>query len=172
MTAFSLRRLWQAAHIFPETAQAISMFRTICKVSKNFISCGAAGWCLEISWTCLDAWRRKDPKLKGVTSAWMFPIYGCAAFFQPLFQLLRTLPVPVRGSLYSLAIFAAEYTSGSCLSRSGRCPWDYSRCRFHIRGLIRLDYFFVWFLTGLLFERLLTRKTHPSSPFPADGRGR
>ncbi len=131
------------------------MFRAINHLAKNFITCGLAGWCLEIFWTCLDSWRKKDPKIKGTTSAWMFPIYGCAALLKPLCLMLRAFPAAIRGTLYSIAIFSAEYVSGNYLSRQGRCPWDYSRSRFHINGLIRLDYFFVWLFAGLLFERLL-----------------
>ena len=44
---------------------------------KNFLKCGLTGWCMEISFTALDSLRRRDMTLKGCTSLWMFPIYGC-----------------------------------------------------------------------------------------------
>ena len=42
------------------------------------------------------------------------------------------------------------------------CPWDYSRARSNIQGVIRLDYAPVWFLTGLLYERLLQKEAKTS----------
>ena len=47
---------------------------------KTFIQCGILGWGMEILWTGLDSFRRRDFKLTGHSSLWMFPIYGCAAF--------------------------------------------------------------------------------------------
>lgn len=46
----------------------------------NFIHCGLLGWCLEILFTAFHSFRRRDFKLSGITSIWMFPIYGMAAF--------------------------------------------------------------------------------------------
>lgn len=54
-------------------------------------------------------------------------------------------------------IFSAEFLSGTFLRRRKLCPWDYSRSRYHIGRVIRLDYAPCWFITGLLFERLLCR---------------
>lgn len=51
-------------------------------------------------------------------------------------------------------IFAVEYAAGTYLKRRGRCPWDYSRAKTNIDGVIRLDFAPLWFFTGLLFERL------------------
>lgn len=55
-----------------------------------------------------------------------------------------------------LHIFLGEYVFGSFLKKRKMCPWDYSNSNFHINGLIRLDYAPVWFLTGLLYEKLLS----------------
>jgi hypothetical protein len=46
---------------------------------KNFLKCGLTGWCMEIIFTALHSLRGTDKTLKGVTSLWMFPVYGCAA---------------------------------------------------------------------------------------------
>lgn len=135
---------------------------------KNFIRCGAVGWCAEITFTALGALRRRELPLIGQTSLWMFPIYGCAAFFKPVFSLLKHCHLIVRGSIYALAIFGAEYASGRILSRHGLCPWNYNRHHWHINGLIRIDFFPYWFFAGLLFEHILTDQTSvrtaPSSP--------
>lgn len=132
--------------------------KLIYKFIHNFIVCGVAGWCMEIFFTALHSLRRRDLKLKGTTSIWMFPIYGAASLLAPLFRLMRHKSLWLRGFTYMALIFFAEFTAGSLLSRRALCPWDYSRSRFHIKRLVRLDYAPNWFGAGLLFERLLTRK--------------
>ena len=91
---------------------------------------------MEITFTALGALRRRELPLIGQTSLWMFPIYGCAAFFQPAFLLLRHCHLLVRGTVYALSIFGAEYTSGRFLKKHELCPWNYNRCRWHVNGLI------------------------------------
>lgn len=130
----------------------------------NFIKCGVSGWCIEIIFTALGALRRREMPLMGQTSLWMFPIYGSAAFFKPVFMLLRHFPMALRGCIYALSIYAAEFFSGRFLSSRKACPWNYSRHRWHIGGLIRLDYFPFWFFAGLIFEKLLT--AHPMRETP------
>lgn len=128
------------------------------KFIKNFLYCGLAGWCMEIIFTAMNSLRRRDYKLAGTTSIWMFPIYGCAAFLDPIRKLLKNKPFWVRGLSYMSLIFSVEYLSGKLLSRHDLCPWDYGRSRFHIQRLIRLDYAPNWFGAGLLFEYILGRK--------------
>lgn len=125
---------------------------------RNFLRCGIMGWCMEIFFTSLDALRRRDFKLQGKTSLWMFPIYGCAALFSPIHHLLRRRSVWVRGLTYMSLIFSGEYLSGSLLSKHTICPWDYSQSRFHIKRIIRLDYAPIWFGAGLIFEKILLPK--------------
>ncbi len=126
--------------------------------SKNFCICGLTGWCMEILFTSFESFRRKDKKLLGQTSAWMFPIYGCAALIKPLYRYTRRFPVFARGGIYSLAILTGEFVSGRLLKKHGCCPWDYSRARLNVQGLIRLDYAPLWMGAGLLFERILKCK--------------
>ncbi len=131
------------------------MLKSAKKFLYNFMLCGSVGWCLEILFTALNSLRRREFKLMGVTSLWMFPIYGAASLLTPLFHLMRHRPVWLRGLTYMTLIFSAEYAAGSLLQRCRLCPWDYSRSRCHIKGVIRLDYAPNWFGAGLLFERLL-----------------
>ena len=131
----------------------------------NFLKCGLTGWCLEIIFTALHSLQKRDLKLMGHTSLWMFPIYGSACLLKPVFQLLRNIPVILRGSIYALCIFAGEYLTGQFLDKRKVCPWNYERSRWHIRKVVRLDYFPNWFLAGLLFERLLSER---SFQFPDD----
>lgn len=123
--------------------------------AKNFLKCGLTGWCIEIVFTALGSLRSRDFTLRGNTSLWMFPIYGCAAAIAPVSRLLKKKPPLVRGLVYMSLIFTAEYASGCILSRRRLCPWDYGKSRWHVKRVIRLDYAPFWFGAGLLFERLL-----------------
>lgn len=122
---------------------------------SDFMKCGILGWCLEILFTALHSLRKRDFSLKGSTSLWMFPIYGSIALLKPVFFSVRQMPVFFRGLFYSAFIFCGEFLTGSILQKNKCCPWNYSRHKWHIKGIIRLDYFPVWFLAGLLFEKVL-----------------
>ena len=112
------------------------------KLVHNFIHCGILGWCLEISFTALNSFRRREFTLNGNTSVWMFPIYGMAAFLAPV-------------CLYALLIFAGEFITGSLLMRRELCPWNYERSKWNIKKVVRLDYLPCWIFAVLLFERLM-----------------
>ncbi|MCI8417567.1 MAG: hypothetical protein HFI33_08775 [Lachnospiraceae bacterium] len=122
-----------------------------------FILCGLTGWCLEVFWTGLTSLQRRQMKLMGRSSFWMFPIYGTAALLGPISRLLKGKSIWLRGSLYTAGIYLVEFLSGSFLKRRGMCPWDYSKARWNYQGVIRLDFLPIWFLTGLFYERLLSR---------------
>lgn len=126
------------------------------KFIHDFTLCGIMGWCMEITFTALKSLHRRDMSLRGNSSLWMFPIYGCAALLTPLFRLLKNMPVIFRGLTYMGMIFSGEYITGTLLSRRSICPWDYYRHRFHINRVIRLDFAPNWFAAGLFFEWLLT----------------
>lgn len=126
-------------------------------IRQNFLRCGMLGWAMEIFWTGLHAFRVRNLKLTGKSSLWMFPIYGSAAFLTPVVQRMKNTPLFKRGLVYMSCIFLGEYVSGILLKRKNMCPWDYSRTPYHYRGVIRLDYAPVWFLVGLLYERILLK---------------
>lgn len=145
--------------------------QTMRKIIHNYIHCGLLGWFLEITFTAFQAFRRRDFKLPGVTSVWMFPIYGLASLLAPLCRLMRrrNFSFVFRGLVYTGIIYTAEFITGKLLSRRELCPWNYERSRWNIAKVIRLDYAPCWFTTGLLFERLLSendRLTRPSHPHP------
>ena len=97
--------------------------------------------------------------MKGTTSLLMFPIYGCAALILPVYKKIKKLPTILRGSLYTAGFYAGELTSGILLKSLHICPWDYTGAPIQFKGVIRLDYLPVWFLTGLLFEKILTKSS-------------
>ena len=122
---------------------------------KNFIVCGLTGWCIEVAFTSFNAARKKDKKLIGQTSAWMFPIYGMAAAINLVYPKIKHWSILQRGFLYGISIMTGEYVSGSLLTKLGVCPWNYAGCKYSVKGLIRLDFFPLWMMAGLLFERIL-----------------
>ena len=109
---------------------------------------------MEILFTAFNSFRRREMKLMGKTSVWMFPIYGMAALIGPVYSLIRRLPMLLRGMIYSAGIFSFEFLSGSLLKKQDACPWDYSSARSNIKGVIRLDYAPFWMIAGLIFEQL------------------
>jgi hypothetical protein len=112
---------------------------------------------LEVGFTGLEtALFQKDRSGTARTYLWMHPIYGATALgLEFLHDRLRFLPRPVRALAYTAVIFGAEFTTGWLLRRAlGRCPWDYGRRGWSVKGLIRLDYAPFWYATGLLFEPL------------------
>lgn len=123
--------------------------------AKNFFICGLTGWCMEILFTSADCIRKKDRRMIGQTSLWMFPIYGMAACIDKVYPKIKKIPALLRGSIYSVGIFSFEYLSGSVLKKYASCPWDYSNAKTNINGLIRLDYAPLWACAGLIFEHIL-----------------
>ena len=128
-------------------------------MKKAFILCGLTGWCMEILWTGLHSILSGELTMTGKTSLLMFPIYGCAALIGPVYQKISSLPVFLRGCIYTTGIYAAEFSSGSFLKHFHMCPWDYSASSASVNGLIRLDFAPLWFATGLLFEQITKKRS-------------
>lgn len=126
---------------------------------KDFMKCGIIGWCLEVIWTGIHSGMQHDRSLRSTTSLLMFPIYGMAAWIRPVSHFIRKKSIWVRGLIYTAGIYMMEFFTGSWLKKRGVCPWDYSNSKYNIKGLVRLDYAPAWFLTGLLYESVLTDKT-------------
>lgn len=123
---------------------------------RNFIVCGLTGWCMEVAFTSAGALGKKDKKLTGKTSAWMFPIYGMAAVIGEIAPKISHWPLPARGLLYGSAIMVGEYISGSLLTKFDVCPWSYKGAKYAVNDIIRLDYLPLWMAAGLFFEHILT----------------
>lgn len=127
---------------------------------KKYLLCGLTGWCMEVFWTGMGSALHKDKKLTSNTSIWMFPIYATAVILEPLSNRMcqKKRGTLCRGSVYALLIFATEFLSGSLLKKKGCCPWDYSKAKLNIKGVVRLDYLPVWFIVGLIYEKMLCPK--------------
>ena len=112
---------------------------------------------MEVLWTGLGSAIKKDKKLTSNTSIWMFPIYASAIIIEPVSNHLckKGRNTLCRGFTYAMLIFATEFLSGSALKKHGCCPWDYSKAKYNVNGVIRLDYFPAWFTAGLAYEKLL-----------------
>ena len=121
----------------------------------NFVVCGLLGWCFECFWTGLSSLFQKNRKLSCQTSLWMFFIYGMAAIIGPIYRFMARFPFWVRGGIYAIAIYLVEYLTGSVLKRFRACPWNYSKCKHNIKGLINMDYAGAWFVMGLIYEKIL-----------------
>jgi len=126
-------------------------------LSKNYIRCGVMGWCLEILFTSLTGLPKHNRSLMGKTSILMFPIYGAACLFKPIYPFIKKLAWPLRGLLYMNLIYLMEYLSGIFLMKHNCCPWDYSSAKYNYKKVIRLDFAPYWFCTGLLYEHFLQR---------------
>ena len=124
---------------------------------KKFIFCGLTGWCIEVAFTSANAILKKDKKMMGQTSAWMFPIYGMAACIDDISPKIAHWTPLRRGLLYGSAIMTAEYITGSLLTRIDACPWSYKGCKYAVKDVVRLDYLPFWIGTGLLYEKLLKK---------------
>lgn len=121
---------------------------------KRFLLYGLVGICAEIFWTGMSSLLQGDIRLKGFTYIWMFPIYGLVVFFEPVQHKIEKWPLFLRGCVYTVIIFIAEYISGSLLRFVlGACPWNYTG-PLTINGLIRLDFAPVWFCFGIILEKL------------------
>lgn len=123
-------------------------------MKNKFILCGVFGWCIEVIFTGIVSCIHHDYRFTSTTSILMFPIYGLAALLSPVYRLIKGCNFLIRGGIYTIFIYTAEYVTGYVLKRHNMCPWDYSKSKYNINGLIRLDYAPLWFLMGLFYEKV------------------
>lgn len=126
------------------------MNRRLSQPGERFLIYGLAGWAIDSLFVCIGTGRRRPSSLLNV------PVYGLAQpLFEPVHDRTRRRPLPQRAAMYGAGILAVEYSSGWLLRwLVGYVPWDYSRARFAIDGLVRLDYLPLWAAYGLGLERL------------------
>ena len=108
----------------------------------------------EIFFTGIKALLRKEYCMPAHTTLWMFPIYGVLLpiGFEPLHIYIQHAHTIVRGIVYAVVILFVEYIAATVyIWICKKNPWEYVR-GWHIHGKIRLDYFPLWFVFGLLVE--------------------
>jgi len=119
---------------------------------------------LEVVFTSVCDWKNDKRRfLMGYSSLWYVPLYALAPVFLHLTSaFLFELPFLLRGTIYALVIFALEYLgmlSLRLLLGASPSQEHYYKARWNVHGLIRLDYFPVMWLMGLVFEWVF-RMTH------------
>ena len=120
----------------------------------RFVMYGAIGVLMEVLWTGVWELYGKNFRLTSTTSLWMFFIYGMVVVIEPVFRLLSPINFIMRGIVYAVIILTGEFITGSLLKHANVCPWDYSNTKYHVRGVIRLDYIPAWAAAGLIFEQI------------------
>ena len=124
-------------------------------MKRRFVIYGLVGLVAETLFTGLGSLLKGDLTMRAWTYIWMLPIYGLMILIEPVHDRIRDLPVVFRGGVYTIIIFGIEYTTGWSLRELiGRCPWDYGTGTYSIDGLIKLSFIPVWFIGGLIFEKL------------------
>ena len=116
---------------------------------------GMTGLIMEILWTGLGSLFAGNFALTGYTYLWMFFIYGLAIFLEPIHDKIRSRHFFIRGIIWVLFIYGIEFLTGFLLDiLIGYCPWDYrGYSDYTLYGYVRLDYFPVWFIVGMIFEK-------------------
>lgn len=126
----------------------------------RFAIYGLLGICFEVTWVAIVRLvQGNDPQisLRGHSFLWMIPIYGLLSpGYEPIHNRVRHWFFMFRWAIYGVGIMLAEYITGWILLHlTGHCPWDYSSwSRWHIQGLVRLDFFPIWATLGLALEPL------------------
>lgn len=121
---------------------------------KRFFIYGIFGWSMEVLWTGLYSLSTGDLGLEAYTSLWMFFIYGCGVFLEPIHDIIKDWNVFLRGIIWVVIIWGIEYSTGKILLNVLHIyPWRYYG-RMAVEGLVRLDYAPAWFVAGLFFERI------------------
>ncbi|WP_003542417.1 putative ABC transporter permease [Desulfotomaculum nigrificans] len=123
---------------------------------KRLFIYGMVGWGLEVLWTGFLSALAGDWRLTSTTYLWMFPIYGMAVLLEDFHDGIRRWPWWARGTFWVVAIWFIEMSSGMLIKAlTGTIPWDYTGSTpWQVGWFIRLDMAPLWFVVGLLFERL------------------
>lgn len=124
------------------------------KTIYRFLIYGFIGIQLEVFWTSIESLTHQNYTLEGTTYMWMILIYGLGVFLEPIQKLLKNINIMLRGIIYMTLIYIIEYITGILLFYLiGTCPWNYTD-PYSINGIITLSFIPVWFVMGLLFERI------------------
>ena len=108
------------------TKSIANSFKTF---GRSFLLCGLCGWCMEILFTALHSLRRRDLRLTGNTSLWMFPIYGSACLLAPFKRLFAHLHISRSpwnisvGAYFGSMVSAPGITAKAVSTSTGSSGW-------------------------------------------------
>jgi len=108
---------------------------------------------MEVLYTGIVSFFKKDITMTATTYLWMIPVYGYAVVMDAFAGSLYPIPFFFRGVIWLIIIWSVEFVSGALIKKAaGKCPWDYSESKYSFYGLIRWDYAFNWYAVGLFFD--------------------
>lgn len=112
----------------------------------------------------LSAWVRfflkGNTTLHGGVSLYMMPVWSLMGCLLPLLIYATKswrFPFFLRVLTYVIAFLAVEYFSGLFYRQLGLHIWDYSHFRYHLHGLICLNYAVPWFFVCCFAEYVYSR---------------
>lgn len=116
------------------------------------------GYFIEVTFTAIcNLIDTGSVELRGCSSIWSLGIY-CAATvsMEKISALLRPLGWPLAAIAFAhmCCMYVCEFTSGCFLRAIGACSWDYGDFMFNLAGLVTLEYAPLWYLLGVIFEKL------------------
>lgn len=126
--------------------------------AQRFYIYAIHGYVAEVTYTAVwDVVFSVNHKLQGITSIWCLFIYGISMLVleRMYFTMRDNVPLVVRAFAYMMWIFLWEFSSGYLLSLFDACPWDYSMFKGNIMGLITMEYAPMWYIGGILTEKLI-----------------
>jgi hypothetical protein len=82
---------------------------------RRFVIYGIIGWGTEIVFTGIGSLISGDLRLLGYSNIWMFLIYGCAVFLEPVHDMIARWNWFARGIVWLVLIWGMEYASGLIL---------------------------------------------------------
>ncbi|CAJ0953539.1 unnamed protein product, partial [Mesorhabditis belari] len=129
--------------------------------AERFIFYGVIGFWAEVCFTATwDAIENGNRKLIGVTSMYVFFVYGIAiSVLEILYKLMKhRVPLLIRALIYMVFCFTWEFSFGMFLKRWDACPWDYaSYFTYHFMGAITAEYIPVWYLATIFCEKVVIK---------------
>lgn len=116
------------------------------------------GYVIEVMFTAV--WEfvvNHNLKFPGNTSVWSLVIYGISILVveQIYFHLQGSASLLVRGIIYTIWTYLWEFCTGYLLKSFDACPWDYTNFDWDVMGLVTMEYAPLWFIGGILTEKLL-----------------
>lgn len=121
------------------------------------------GCLCEVAFTAACDWYDTgDRRLAGHSSLWALPMYASALCLMERLRagmLARRWPLAPRLVAHTLFIYLWEFSWGLGLRLLGACPWDYSGHRYHLAGLVTLEYAVPWAVAALIAEKHVIQNT-------------